>query len=164
MGVPTENERLRRRYGECQNELTQTMCDYSGALDDIDKLKAENAKLREERDEFKALSELKDTQFNNVLSSVEMIKAENAKLRERIEWLEDELRKHGSATDMFMTMAREYQKDNKKLRELYAYFLRQKKLAGCFDCFGGNCEEWGKCHGDCTFERRARELGIEASE
>ena len=58
MGVPiaikvertdlkAENERLRRRYGECQNELTQTMCDYGGALDDIDKLRDENAKLRE---------------------------------------------------------------------------------------------------------------------
>ena len=90
--------------------------------------------------------------------------SENDKLRERIEWLEEELRKQMSATSTFMAMARTYQEDNKKLRELYAYFLRQKKLAGCFDCFGGNCEEWGKCHGDCTFERRARELGIEASE
>ena len=51
-------------------------------LESAEKVKAENAKLREERDEFKALSELKDTQFNNVLSSVEMIKADNAKLRD----------------------------------------------------------------------------------
>ena len=53
--------------------------------------------------------------------------------------------------------------ENAKLRELYSYFLRQKKLAGCFDCFGGNCEEWGKCHGDCVFESRARELGVEVN-
>ena len=45
--LKAENERLRRRYGECQNELTQTMCDYGAALDDIVKLKAENDKLRE---------------------------------------------------------------------------------------------------------------------
>lgn len=45
--LKAENERLRRRYGECQNELTQTMCDYSSALDNIDKLRSENAKLRE---------------------------------------------------------------------------------------------------------------------
>lgn len=52
------------------------------------------------------------------------------------------------------------QNENAKLRELVADFVRQMRLAGCFDCFGGSCEKWGECHGDCVLERRARELGV----
>lgn len=51
--------------------------------------------------------------------------------------------------------------ENAKLRELCADLVRQIKLAEYFDCFGGNCEKWGECHGDCVFESRAREMGIE---
>jgi hypothetical protein len=48
-----------------------------------------------------------------------------------------------------------------ELRELCADLVRQIKLAEYFDCFGCKCEKWGECDGECTFERRARELGIE---
>ena len=123
-----ENERLRRRYGECQNELTQTMCDYGGALDDIDKLKSENDKLRE-----------------------------------RTEWLEDELRKQMSATSTFMAMARTYQDDNKKLRELVCEVWRscpvnEDDCKKCPHYIEESDEVW------CDVPIRMHELGIEVSD
>lgn len=45
------------------------------------------------------------------------LELENERLRERIEYLEEELRKQGSAANKFMAMARTYQEDNKKLCE-----------------------------------------------
>lgn len=86
-GSTTAIERLH----EVSNNLWDTMYEsgevptyaeryyYYLALKDVI---TENAKLKEERDGFKALSKLKDAQFNNVLCSVKMLKSENAKLQE----------------------------------------------------------------------------------
>lgn len=108
------------------------------ANENLDELLAENAKLREERDEFKALFELKDTQFNNVLSSVEMIKAENA---------------------------RQIMGENARMRELIQKAWKWEKN-GCYECpLERDCKEDSVYDGDCgmavEIEKEMRELGIE---
>ena len=101
--------------------------------------------------------------------------ADREEIAERMVELEDERDKLKAERDYLWmnanptayelrTVRAQWKKDrdeNAKLRELCADFVRQIKLAEYFDCFGGKCEKWGECHGECVFERRARELGIE---
>lgn len=80
-----KNTSLTKLLLEALSMITERLCDKNDELRaELKGAQEENTKLREERDEFKALFELKDTQFSNVLSSFEMIKAENHKLRELV--------------------------------------------------------------------------------